>query len=187
MKLDRSQIPNLITVLRILLVVPIIALLMNRAFDWALVLFAVAGISDGLDGWLAKRYGWSSRLGSVLDPAADKLLLVSCYLVLGALDLLPWWLVVAVLGRDLVIVAGALAYHFWIGPYEMAPSVLSKLNTTLQIVLVLVVVLNQVLGWLPFPVLGALFWTVFATTVASGLGYVLVWGWRAWQAKRGVR
>jgi len=115
------------------------------------------------------------------------LLLVSCYLVLGALELLPWWLVVAVLGRDLVIVAGALAYHFWIGPYEMAPSTLSKLNTTLQIVLVLLVVLNQVLGWLPFPVLRALFWTVFATTVASGLGYVLVWGWRAWQAKREAR
>ncbi len=178
------QLPNLLSALRILLVIPIVALLMNHAFGWALLLFAVAGVSDALDGWLAKRYGWTSRLGSVLDPVADKLLLVSSYLVLGALGLVPWWLVVAVLGRDLVIVAGALAYHFLVGPYEMEPKVLSKLNTALQITLVLVVVLNQVLGWLSMQILLLLFWTVLATTVASGLNYVLIWSWRAWKAKR---
>ncbi len=178
------QLPNLLSALRILLVIPIVALLMNHAFAWALLLFAVAGVSDALDGWLAKRYGWTSRLGSVLDPVADKLLLVSSYLVLGALGLVPWWLVVAVLGRDLVIVAGALAYHYLVGPYEMEPSVLSKLNTAMQIALVLLVVLNQVLDWLSIQTVLLAFWAVLATTIASGLNYVITWSWRAWRTKR---
>ncbi len=185
MKRLLAQIPNLLSALRILLVVPIVALLLQRDFEGALLLFALAGVSDGLDGWLARRYGWFSRLGSVLDPVADKLLLVSSYLVLGALGLLPWWLVVAVLGRDLVIVAGAVAYHYLVGPYDMAPSLLSKVNTALQILLVLVVVADQVLGWLGPVALQALFWGVLATTVASGVNYVLVWGWRAWRKWRG--
>ncbi|MDE2089174.1 MAG: CDP-alcohol phosphatidyltransferase family protein, partial [Gammaproteobacteria bacterium] len=110
--MTRRDLPNLISVLRMLLVLPVVALLMTEHYREALLLFGLAGLSDALDGFLAKRYGWTSRLGAVLDPLADKILLVSSYIALGWLRLLPLWLVAAVIVRDLVIVIGAAVY--WI-------------------------------------------------------------------------
>ena len=104
-----SEIPNIISILRILLVIPVIWLLLTDDFPSALWLFAIAGVSDALDGFLAKRYGWQSELGSLLDPLADKILLVSCYVVLGWLLLLPAWLVATVILRDVMIVVGAIS------------------------------------------------------------------------------
>ncbi len=174
------DIPNLITALRILLVFPIAYLLLSGRFHWALGLFLLAGVSDGIDGFLARRFGWRSRLGSILDPLADKLLMVTVFLVLGWLELVPWWLVVAVLLRDVVIVAGGLAYHLLIGEYAMEPAVISKFNTTVQISLVLVVLLGQI--WpLPTALVGGMIYLSLATTVLSGLHYVLKWSRRAWR------
>ena len=182
--MTRRDLPNLITGLRILLVVPIVLLLLHERYTAALLVFGVAGFSDALDGYLAKRYGWHSRLGSLLDPLADKLLMVSCYLVLGSLSLLPRWLVAAVIARDLVIVGGAVTYHFTFGPFEARPTWLSKLNTLFQGVLILAVVVDRGLFVLPGYLLEALVWVVLATTVSSGLIYV--WDWSS-RARRAVR
>ncbi len=178
--MTRRDLPNLISVLRIVLVVPVTLLLWQERFTEALYLFALAGFSDALDGYLAKRYGWTSWLGGLLDPLADKLLLVACYFTLGWLGLLPVWLVAAVLARDLIIVAGATAYHFWIARLEADPTLLSKLNTLAQIVLVLAVVFNQaVVSTVLLPLTDALVYIVACTTLLSGTWYVVSWSRRA--------
>ena len=116
-----EQIPNAISVARIILVGPTAWLLVNERYGAAFVLFLVAGASDALDGQLAKRFGWQTPLGGLLDPIADKLLLVVSFLCLGWLGELPAWLVGLVILRDLVIVSGATAYHFRVGPFEAEP------------------------------------------------------------------
>ena len=179
------DIPNLISFLRILLTLPIVWLLFEQEFSYALMLFAVAGFSDGLDGFLAKHYHWQSHLGGLLDPLADKALLMSSYLVLGGLGLIPVWLVILVIFRDLTIMGGALYYHYSVEEVDADPSLISKLNTLLQILLVLAVVTDA--GPLPLPdlmLLGLIYATGLTTLVSGGL-YVLVWtrkarskGWR---------
>jgi len=179
-----NQLPNLISVARMLLVIPVVWALLNQEYSLALVLFAVAGISDAVDGFLAKHYSWQSRLGSILDPLADKLLLVSSYLALAWVGLIPVWLVAAVLLRDLLIVAGAVLLHFWMGRYEMSPSLVSKLNTVFQIVLVLAVVLyHGAYAFNPW-IVQMLIYIVLATTLVSGLNYVWVWGGRALSTRK---
>lgn len=174
--MTRKDIPNIISILRIMLTVPIIALLVKERFGEALLLFAVAGASDALDGYLAKRNGWESRLGSILDPVADKLLLVSSFITLGWLGIIPMWLVYVVLGRDIIILTGAIAYHLLIGNYDMRPTIVSKINTFSQIVLVLAIVFSFSLITLPEWFLTRLIDVVLATTVLSGVDYVWTWG-----------
>ncbi|WP_455207963.1 CDP-alcohol phosphatidyltransferase family protein [Kaarinaea lacus] len=176
------DIPNIISLLRIALVIPVIYLLLEREFSYALVLFFVAGLSDGLDGYLAKRNNWTSRLGSILDPLADKLLLVFSYLALGWLHEIPMWIVIAVMVRDVVIVVGAISYHELIGEYDMMPTWMSKTNTFFQIILVLTVVFSLGVYTLPGWLIDALIYTVALTTVVSGINYVWVWGRRAMSA-----
>lgn len=175
------DLPNIISLLRIALVIPVVYLLIQRQFSYALILFFIAGISDGLDGYLAKRNGWVTRLGSILDPLADKLLLVFSYFTLGWLGEIPMWLFVLVVIRDLIIVVGAIAYHELIGIYDMTPTWVSKANTFFQIVLILVVVFSLGVYTLPGIALEALVMIVAITTVASGANYVWVWGRRAIQ------
>jgi cardiolipin synthase len=178
------DIPNIISLLRILLVLPVVWLLLNKEYSLALMLFFVAGISDGIDGYLAKRNHWESRLGSILDPLADKLLLISSYMALGWLGNIPMWLVLVVLLRDLVIVMGAVTYHVKFGEFEMTPTVVSKINTFFQILLVLAVVFSQGLYALPGRTLEYLTFAVLATTLMSGADYVWVWGKKAMRAAR---
>jgi len=154
-------------------------MILEQRFDIALVLFAIAGISDGLDGYLAKRNQWQSRLGGLLDPLADKVLLVSSYLALAILGLIPVWLMGLVILRDLVIVTGALVYNFQVTELEAAPSMVSKLNTVAQIFLVLLVVLDNGLLSQPPLVLQLMVWLVAVTTLASGVNYIWVWSRRA--------
>lgn len=178
--MKRSDIPNLITVLRILLVVPIAWLLLRQEFVLALVLFFVAGVSDGLDGFLAKHYGWTSRLGALLDPLADKALMVTCYAALVWIKLLPVWLLVLVVARDVVIVAGAVVYNFRIRRLEAEPTPISKLNTVLQIGLVLLVIIQQVVpSWVQSDWIQVLIYAVTVSVVWSGLDYVVTWSRRA--------
>ncbi|MTI63982.1 CDP-alcohol phosphatidyltransferase family protein [Methylophaga sp.] len=175
------DIPNLISLLRIVLVAPVVWALATEQFELALLLFAVAGISDGLDGFLAKHFHWESRLGSILDPIADKLLLVATFASLTWLGLLPLWLLWLVLGRDLIIIGGGLAYHYYLGQFDLSPLWSSKINTTLQIALVLLVMVQQ--QWLPGldKVVTIGIWLVVASVINSGTEYVLVWGARAWR------
>lgn len=167
--------------LRIVLVAPVVWALGTEQFALALILFAVAGVSDGLDGYLAKHFHWESRLGSILDPIADKLLLVASFATLTWLGALPIWLLWLVIVRDLIIIGGGLAYHYTVGQFDLTPLWSSKINTTLQIALVLLVIVQQ--QW--FEGLDQLvtigIWLVVASVINSGTEYVLVWGARAWR------
>ncbi len=181
-----TWIPNAICVFRILLVGPVVWVLLQAQYSIALILIAAAGLSDGLDGFLAKRYDWRTRLGSLLDPAADKLLLVSVFLTLTYLDLAPAWLALTVILRDVVIVCGAAAYQLLIGPVHGEPRRISKLNTACQLLFVLSIITQQDYGRPPdisILLLGA---GVFYTSVISGIDYILTWSKRAWQAKTRV-
>ena len=119
------HLPNALTVLRMVLVVPLAWMIRETRYDEAVVVAAVAGLTDALDGFLAKRLGWQSWLGGVLDPIADKLLLIAAFLWLAFAGDVPAWLAALVVARDLVIVAGAIAYHYLIGRFDAAPSRLS--------------------------------------------------------------
>jgi|AP12_2_1047962.scaffolds.fasta_scaffold05299_2 cardiolipin synthase len=180
------DIPNLITVFRFLLVPPLVWLLLNDRFAAALSVFCVAGFSDGLDGYLAKRFQWTSRLGALLDPLADKLLLVASFITLGWLGWIPLWLVVLVCLRDLVIVAGAVSYHFLIEHLSADPSLISKLNTFAQILLVLAVMVNRDIYTLPELWMDVLLYSVLVSTLWSGLDYVWTWSRKAWRKRDGV-
>ncbi len=155
-------------------------------FRQALVLFLVAGISDGIDGYLARRFNWKSRFGSIADPLADKLLLVSSYLAITLADLVECWLALIVLGRDVVILVGAIVYHFWIGRYQIIPSILGKFCTLCQMIYVLIVVMYAA-RW-PMPEVAVHYgqWLVVIVTLVSGLSYVWVWGRKAMAAGSGA-
>ena len=172
------HLPNLITAMRMALVWPVFWLVSRGDYEAALLLAAVAGLSDAVDGWLAKHFGWQSRLGGLMDPLADKLLLLACFSALTTVGEVPVWLLVLVIGRDLTIVCGAVAYHNLIGPFDAQPSRLSKLTTVVQILFVLAELLR--LAWVPqLPGHDALLGLTAVLTAASGLHYVLVWSLRA--------
>ena len=174
-----SWLPNAISLMRIALVPPILWLITNDQFGWALLLFALAGFSDGLDGYLAVRFDWSTRFGGLLDPTADKLLMTGMFVTLAWTDQIPVWLAVVVILRDVVIVAGAMAYNFIVKPVPGAPSRISKLNTALQMLFVLFVLSRAGFNWpdkITITLLGA---SVLVTVVISGVDYVLSWSHRA--------
>ena len=173
------HLPNLISAARIVLVGPIVWSLLQREFGLAIALFLVAGASDGLDGYLAKRYGWSSRLGGILDALADKFLLVSTFICLWWLGLFPWWVVAAILLRDLVIVTGGTIYNYRVERVQPEPTLISKLNTVLQIVLAAVGVAQLGFGVIPGWLVDGLIWAVMLTVLLSGAGYVREWSRRA--------
>ncbi len=174
------HLPNLLSTLRLLLALPVALAIGYRDYPAALVLAALAALSDALDGFLARRFGWQTRLGGLLDPLADKLLLVGCFIALTYVGAVPLLLTLLVLARDVVIVAGAIAWRLLLGPLTARPSLLSKLNTLAQIALVLAVLVT--LAWrdsAPAVSWRGPVWAVGALTVASGVDYVLRWGARA--------
>lgn len=176
--------PNAICVLRILLVAPIVLALARDEFAWALMLIGVAGLSDGLDGFLAKRFDWRTRLGGLLDPAADKLLLISVFVTLTVRGEIPLGVTAIAVGRDVLIVAGAIAYQLLIGALRGEPTSISKLNTACQLAFVVFTITNAGFAWPPqisLTVLGA---SVVFTSLTSGLDYVVSWSRRAWQRRR---
>ena len=170
-----SSLPNLICILRIALAVPVVWALVHGHFGLTLALFAIAAVSDGLDGYLAKRFDWTSETGKVLDPVADKLLLVSVFITLTLLGLVPVWLAVAVVLRDLVIGGGAAVYRWLFGPLEGHPTRPSKLNTVLQLAYVLAVVGNAATPAVPPALIVTLGAAVLVTTVVSGVDYVTIY------------
>ncbi len=170
-----SSIPNLICVLRILLTVPVVWTLIDERYGWTLLLFLVAAVSDGLDGYLAKRFEWTTELGKILDPVADKLLLVSVFITLTVLGMVPFWLAAVAVARDLVIAGGAAVYRALFGPLEGRPTLPSKLNTVLQLVYVLMVIANAASTLVPGSVVIVLGAAMFVTTVVSGIDYVSIY------------
>ena len=176
------HLPNIICVLRIALVWPIAAALADREYLLALALFIVAGLSDGIDGYLAKRFNWTSELGKFLDPLADKLLLVTVFVEAAWLGLAPWWLTSAVVARDVLIGLGAMVYRLWFGPLRGRPTISSKINTAMQLLYPMVMLVNAAEGIPAHEVVDALAVLVFITTAFSGLNYMAVFTRRAWAA-----
>lgn len=185
--MNLRQLPNALTVLRMLAVAPLVWLLDQGRHDAALWVVFGAGVSDALDGFLAKQFGWQSRLGGLLDPLADKLLLDACFLGLWAGGSLPGWLAALVVGRDVVILAGAAAWHWLIRPLTATPSLLSKATTLAQVLLVLAWLLHLAHGWLEPAVLDLGVGAVAALTALSGLDYVLRWSLMARREGRAGR
>lgn len=177
-------IPNALCVLRMLLVIPVIWSLLHNQFGLSLWLFGIAAITDGLDGFLAKRFDWCSELGKILDPLADKILLVSVFVTLAAMSLVPVWLACVAVGRDVVITGGAIAYQLLYGSPKGNPTFASKLNTLCQIVFVLLVVAAHAAGRVPQTVIAAIGAMVFVATVVSGLDYVMTYTRKAIAANR---
>ena len=177
-------IPNALTFLRILLIAPFAAALMAKEYRFALVIFFLASATDAFDGFLARHYNWRTRLGAIADPLADKALLITTYLMLAITGVLPAWLFWLVLGRDLLIVCGGLAFHYGVGRFEMQPSLPGKLNTLIQILVALAIII--LLAELPMQpwVMDVGILLVAASAIFSGAHYIGVWSLRAWRAKR---
>ncbi len=168
-------IPNYITIFRFILVPFIVMALLSDYVGAALIGFVIAGVSDGVDGYIARRYNQRSELGAYLDPIADKLLLVSLFVVLGFLEQLPVWLVVIVVSRDIFIV-GAVLLGAVIGkPMEMHPLLVSKANTAFQIILVTVTLADIAFEFSLPGIRMALVWVVGLLTAASATAYLVAW------------
>ena len=169
------NLPNCITLGRLLSVPVAIYLLMQHAYLGAFLLFVIAGVSDALDGYIAKRFDRVTQLGAILDPIADKGLLVGVYVTIGSQGVIPHWLVVLVVFRDIMIIGGVVLLFLFRLEVRMRPLIVSKLNTATQIALA-AVVLGQLglridAGWLA----PALIYAVTATTVVSGASYIVSW------------
>ena len=173
------HLPNFICLVRIVLIWPTVVALQAGNYWTALVLVAICAISDGLDGWLAKRFNWTSHLGKILDPLADKLLLVALYLTATWSNLIPWWLTAVVVGRDVMIGSGAVVFRIWFGPLHGRPTILSKINTGMQLAVVLAAILGAATG-LPTPeMVMALAILTLLTTLVSGADYLAAFTRRA--------
>jgi len=169
------SVPNLITVMRIMLVPVIVWLILANQMMLAFILFLVAGVSDGVDGFIAKRFNQETELGAYLDPLADKALLVSIYVALGVLEHLPSWLVILVVSRDVLIIGAVMLSWIMDRPVKMAPVMTSKVNTTAQILLVVFVLADLAfdLHLAKLHELGV--WAVAVFTISSGAIYLMGW------------
>ena len=168
-------IPNLITILRLILVPGVVLAMMQGRWDWAFAGFAVAGASDGVDGFIARRFDQRSRLGGYLDPMADKLLLVSVFVVLGVAGELPLWLVILVVSRDALIVLAVLLSSVMAQPVEMKPLLVSKANTAVQLLLAAFVLGELAFGIDMGAIRPALIILSGLLTVASAAAYLVAW------------
>lgn len=173
------HIPNAITVLRISLVIPFVLFLLKEQYQQAVLLLAVAGLSDGVDGFVARRFGWQTRVGALLDPVADKLLLVSTYISLAYLGHFPIWVTVVVVARDLIIFSGAVAYWYLVSPYNGQPSFLGKACTFTQVFIALLNLFHLAISPVPEESLLVGSWAVVLISLLSGVQYVWIWGERA--------
>ena len=167
--------PNLLSFARLLSVPLIVWLVLDGRMTMAFWLFVAAGVTDAVDGFVAKHFDAKTELGSYLDPLADKALLVGIYLTLGWLGHIPIWLVILVAFRDLTIVGGALLEQTLTQSFKSRPMMISKINTTLQIALAALVLARLGLGFDDWGVTGVLVLAVAITTVLSGLTYLIEW------------
>lgn len=169
------NVPNCITLGRVLSVPVVFWLLLSARYQTAFFLFVLAGLSDAVDGWLAKRYNWQTELGAYLDPLADKLLVVSIFVAMGWLGELPLWLVIAVVSRDLLIITGVMLAWLLDHPVRIQPLVVSKANTLAQLVLASCVLADTGFKLGLGPVRDVLVVVTGALTVASLWAYTVAW------------
>lgn len=165
------NLPNIITILRILLIPVFIILLLYNHIPWALAVFAFSGITDGLDGFIARNSNQRTVLGAYLDPMADKLLLIAGFVTLSFLKIIPLWMTIVLVSRDLILIFGTLILHMIQGYLEISPSWLGKCTTVMQMICILVVLFVMVFdrgSAILFPLL----FSTLILTVVSGLHYI---------------
>ena len=175
-------VPNLLTVFRMVLIPVFVSLLFYQRFILALSIFVLAGVTDGLDGLLARRFDQKSQLGTILDPIADKLMLVTSFVVLSMRAVfpqplpphlpVPFWVTVAVISRDVFILVGAAAINVVTGFRRFRPSMLGKINTTVQIIAIAAIIFAASVPYGTGYYLPTIYTTVFALAVLSGAHYV---------------
>lgn len=175
MLMIHPQIPNTITIARLILVPVLIFLLDQGEYGWALVVFTFAGLSDGLDGYLARRFKLESEFGGFLDPIADKVLMISVYVTLVLLGLLPVWLVLIVVARDFLIIGFIMMLISLGDSIHPAPSIYSKINTVIQVSLIVVVLINLAFDLALDAFVDLLIYSLVVTTLISAAHYYWVW------------
>ena len=167
-------IPNIITCLRIVLVPVFIIFLLDGNLTYGFIIFAIAGISDGLDGFIARTFNVRSGLGAYLDPLADKLLLISAFVMLAVLKLIPPWLTVIAISRDILILIGVLTLIINRSSFKIKPLISSKITTFLQIITVGTVLVRDILPYIRFAEY-PLFIASAGLTILSGILYIKFW------------
>ena len=167
------NLPNILTLIRVLLIPVFVILVMNQSFGWALFIFAVAGITDGADGLIARLTRQRTELGAYLDPIADKLLLSSAFITLAIFELLPSWLTVIVITRDVIILVGILVMTLNHYEVKIQPSLVGKVTTTFQISTILLVLMTGYGSLFKhLSTMGIYGTTVF--TILSGAHYIYI-------------
>lgn len=171
-----KHIPNALSLLRLGLIAPFLLFLYQHHYANAFYMFVLAGFTDGLDGWLARHFCWQSPLGSFIDPLADKLLIASSFISLALIGELPWWLVILVFLRDLTISLGVIAWYSFVQrKLDFLPTLLSKINTTLQLSLVTLCLLELAFFTFSAYVINTLILITALTTAATYIDYVCTW------------
>jgi cardiolipin synthase len=178
------HLPNALTILRLLMAAPIALLVLAGDSALAMALFIAAGATDAIDGWLAKHFGWQSQLGGWLDPLADKALVLAVCLALALRGDLPYWLFGVIAIRDLVIVSGAVAFHFNFAPLQAAPTLVGKLTTLILLSFVVILLWRNVSDVVPVWLVHTMVYLSVAMLVASGVDYVRRWSAKARKVSR---
>jgi len=166
------NIPNLLTLARILLTPLLIIFLIDKKYDLAFLVFFVAGLTDGLDGLIARIMRQKTRIGAILDPIADKALLASSYITMAVTGIIPDWLAVTVISRDVIIIFGVMVLLLFHSGVEICPSIISKLTTLFQLLTIFFVLCSMVMGIACSPLITSLYVITVVLTIASGLHYV---------------
>ncbi|QFU76582.1 CDP-alcohol phosphatidyltransferase family protein [Halioglobus maricola] len=168
-------LPNALTTLRLLLALPLGVLILREQYSSAVAMGLAAGLTDALDGFAARKLHAQSQLGAMLDPIADKTLVTATFLCLAQVGVIPWPVAMCIVGRDLVIVAGAACYRLFVGPFKFGARPLSKLNMVLQIGFCVLLLAAQITPVISPAVLLAGTWTVIVITLVSGVDYIQAW------------
>jgi cardiolipin synthase len=176
-----KNIPNVLSIIRLILLAPFLVCLYQQEYQYAFYIFLIAGISDGLDGWIARHFGWQSAFGSFIDPLADKLLIASSFIAIALIGNLPWWLVILVFSRDLTISIGVIAWHYLVQrDLIFKPTLLSKANTTFQLALLTFSMFNLAFFEIVPYLIDTLIIVTAITTSLSFIDYVYTWGKKAY-------
>lgn len=181
--MNRRYIPNILSCLRLALLVPVVWTLLAKHYELAFYFFIAAGLSDGIDGFLARRYDWKTHFGAFIDPLADKVLLIFTFFTLAWLNQIPLWLVIMMISRDLIIMAGVLGLYVRYGKVDFVPTMISKITTVSQVSFAFLLLFNLAYTTLPHVLYVSLMVIVICSTLWSLIDYVWVWSWYAYRHK----
>lgn len=175
-----KHLPNVLSFIRLSLVIPFVIFIYNKHYQDALYVFMLAGLTDAIDGWLARALQCQSSLGRLMDPMADKILIACAVFALALLQELPWWLVILILARDATLTIGAFIWYRRIEKtFDFVPSTLSKINTGLQLLLITLCLIKLAFTERYAPFIPSLMILTTLTTTLTYVDYVWTWGRKA--------